>query len=331
MALAILGVHLNGASSFPALNLPPVFHGSDYQVEEAFPSLPDLFCTTIASPPGETNRLFLTTQDGLIYVVTNLAAPSLSVFMDLRKGLYSEFEAGLLGLAFHPDFARNGHFFVFYTPAMPADSGYVCLDRLSRFTMDPGNPNHASVESEVRLFSQPDRHGFHNGGDLHFGQDGYLYVGVGDEGGAYGEFGNAQKIDGGLFSGILRLDVDRRPGSLDPNPGVAVHPGAYAIPPDNPFVGMTHYRVGGNPVFDAEPATPRLRTEFYAIGFRNPWRFSFDRVTGALWANDVGQNRRDEVNLVVPGGNYGWNVLEGSLLANPAYTRDGFTDPVFEY
>jgi glucose/arabinose dehydrogenase len=175
------------------------------------------------------------------------------------------------------------------------------------------------------LIAQPDRADNHNGGELAFGPDGFLYLSLGDEGKAEDFFDNGQRIDRDFFSGILRLDVDRRPDSVAPNPHPAVRAGAYAVPRDNPFIGATS--------FDGQPVDPaRVRTEFWAVGLRNPWRMSFDPATGALWCGDVGQERWEEVNLIKRGGNYGWHLREGNVAFHgdvPAGAH--FDGPVWTY
>jgi hypothetical protein len=195
---------------------------------------------------------------------------------------------------------------------------------LSRFETSPANPHLALTNSEVVLINQRDEASNHNGGDLHFGPEGYLYVALGDEGGANDNWNNSQRIDKDFFAGLLRLDVDKRPGSLPPN----AHPASttnYAVPPDNPFVGATSFN--GSPV---NPAN--VRTEFWAVGLRNPWRFSFDRVTGWLYCGDVGQGAWEEINVITRGGNYGWAYREGAH-AGPKAPPAGFTsiDPILEY
>src|SRR5262249_29174701 len=147
-----------------------------------------------------------------------------------------------------------------------------------------------------------------------FGPDGYLYMSVGDEGGGNDAQNNSQRIDKDVYSGILRLDVDQRPDSLSPNPHPAIHAGTYKIPPDNPFVGATS--------FNGLPVDPTLvRTEFWAVGMRHPWRMSFDNVTGLVYSGDVGQDSYEELNIIRKGGNYGWAYREGNhpaLKANLA-------------
>lgn len=282
----------------------------------AFPTLPSFSTPVcIASPPGETNRLFIVEQAGVIVVITNLASPTRTTFMDAssRVGTLVGPEAGMLGLAFHPGFATNGYFYVFYTGTI----NFVLKDVLSRFQTSALNPNQGDINSELRLIMQPDRAANHNGGDLHFGPDGYLYIAVGDEGLEYNALTNAQYIDRNLFSGILRIDVDKRANSLTPNPSptLAVTTN-YAIPSDNPFVGVTNFDgliVNSN----------QVRTEFWAVGLRNPWRFSFDPITGNIYCGDVGQDQFEEVDIITPGGNYGWSAYEGTKSPPSGVSTNG--------
>ncbi|MCC7377205.1 MAG: PQQ-dependent sugar dehydrogenase [Verrucomicrobiales bacterium] len=281
---------------------PPV---KGYAVEPAFGDLRFTDPAAMVAPPGETNRLFVVEQRGRIAVITNLAAPNRTLFLDIASrvaGGTPTDERGMLGLAFHPGYATNRQFFVFYsTLGTPSQ-------RVSRFEALAGDPNRAATNSEVILINQEDQAGNHNGGDLHFGNDGYLYVSLGDEGNQNDALNNSQRINKDFFSGILRLDVDRRPGNLAPNPHASVRPGTYLVPADNPWVGATSF----NGV-SVDPAT--VRTEFWAVGLRNPWRMSFDPATGDLWVGDVGGDSREEINWVTRGGNYGWAYREG--------TRDG--------
>jgi glucose/arabinose dehydrogenase len=305
------------------LPLSPVNQG--YAVEDAFPELPSLYAVGIHVPPGETNRLFFCGKAGVVTVVSNLAQPTATQFLDLSAKTYTVTESGLLGLAFHPGWRTNRQFFIYYSTLAEWDGTNALQQRLSRFLIDPKNPSRALPDSEIPLFSQLDPDPTHQAGDLEFGPDGYLYVSVGDGGGAWDTFGNSQKIDGGFFSGILRLDVDGRPGNLAPNPHSGMAMDRYWIPRDNPYVGATNFL--GSPVI-----TNRVRTEFWAVGLRNPFRMSFNPKTGALFANDTGQNRREEIDFILPGNNYGWVFFEGSLtwpFGIPAGTE--FTGPIFEY
>lgn len=281
-----------------------------FRWEDAFGDLQFENPVAIAIPPGETNRLFVVERTGLIKVITNLAQPMASVFLDIRTNLHAQYlEAGVLGLAFHPGYATNRQFFVFRTTLEPARDGVTRIhDVLARFETFPDDPFRADPASEARLIVQEDALDTHNGGDLHFGPDGYLYVSLGDEHPpAWQNDGNLQPLTV-FFGAILRIDVDQRPGNLPPNPHPGV-PGGYSIPADNPFIGLT--RFAGRPV---DPST--VRTEFYAIGFRNPWRISFDEQTGRLLVGDVGESSVEELDLIRPGGNYGWPYREGNTNAS---------------
>ncbi len=287
---------------------PPTY---GYTTENAFGNLSFTSPVAIVSPPDETNRLFIVEQGGRIAVITNLAAPTRTVFLDISSRVQYRIgeEEGLLGLAFHPDYSINRYFYVFYTTPSTR------YNRVARFEVDPGNPNRALANSEQILINQFDEAPNHNGGDLQFGRDGYLYVSLGDEGGGGDTYQNGQRIDKDFFSGILRIDVDKRPSSILPNPHPANTNNAqatfnYAIPADNPFVGATSFN--GRPVESA-----KVRTEFWAVGLRNPWRMSFDPVTGFLYCGDVGQSSREEVDVIIKGGNYGWADSEGSYRPSP--------------
>lgn len=318
-------VFLNGASlereannSFSLPIEPPSY---SYQMVPAFGNLTFSSPVALASPPGETNRLFVVELTGRIQVIPDLSQPSKEVFLDLSDITRVEGESGVLGLAFHPNYDQNGYFFVFYC----AKAGPSNLhNRLSRFQVDPNNPNRALRASEAILFSQEDHASNHNAGDIHFGPDGYLYVALGDEGGGNDNYNNSQLIDKDFFAGILRLDVDENPENLLPNPHPAVH-GNYRVPADNPFVGATQFNnLTVNP--------DQVHTEFWAVGLRNPWRMTFDPVTGKLVVGDVGQGAREEINVITKGGNYGWAFREGTI-AGPKERPRGVTaiDPVFEY
>ncbi|MCA1962686.1 MAG: PQQ-dependent sugar dehydrogenase, partial [Prosthecobacter sp.] len=257
--------------------------------------------------PGDSSRLFVVERGGRVQVVTQLGGtPVKSTFLDLATvqgvtGFTAGGECGLLGLAFHPRHLENGEFFIFYSFTAPG-----LRQRVARMRVLPGQPNLADPASLTPLITQPDQAANHNGGTLAFGPDGYLYISVGDEGGANDGYNNARFINKDFFSAILRVDVDQRPGSLPPNPHPAVHPGTYSIPPDNPFIGATTWH--GEAI---QPST--VRTEIWATGLRNPFRFSFDAPTGRLFCGDVGQLAREEVHLIRRGDDCGWSWREGSL------------------
>lgn len=332
LGAALQTLHASPLTRVPntTLRVPSTPPSLGYRLTNAFGNLAVADPVAIKAPPGETNRLFIVEQDGRISVITNLMAPNRTVFLDITgrvSGGVPTDERGLLGLAFHPGYATNGFFYVFYTgnATTPTPGGNNSLhDILSRFQVLAGNPNAANPNSELRLLLQNDEAGNHNAGDIHFGPDGYLYVAVGDEGGGNDTYNNSQTITKDFFAGILRIDVDKRPGNLPPNS----HPAAttnYAVPADNPFVGATS--------FNGVTVNPQaVRTEFWAVGLRNPWRFSFDPATGLLYCADVGQNVWEEINIITRGGNYGWAYREGRH-SGPKTAPGGFTsiNPIFEY
>jgi len=259
--------------------------------------------TFVTGAGDGSGRLFVVEKRGTIQVVRD-GQVAAQPFLDIRSHITdSGNEQGLLGLAFHPRFAENGRFFVFYTAA----SGGA--NTLAEYRVSASDPNRADPATGRVLLAIPDQYSNHNGGMLAFGPGGYLYIALGDGGGAGDPLRSAQDLRNPLGS-ILRIDVDV-PGSA----GLA-----YGIPPDNPFV-----------------ARADARGEIWAYGLRNPWRFSFDRETGDLWIADVGQNEREEVNFAAagsPGGvNYGWSIMEGTRCYRPANgcDRSGLTLPVFEY
>jgi glucose/arabinose dehydrogenase len=296
-----------------------------YQPTNAFPGLIFSNPVCIASPPGETNRLFIVEKHGRIIVITNLMDPTRSIFMDISSRVSVDNssesadvsgEEGLLGMAFHPGYMTNGYFYVYYTgQATNGTSGLH--DILSRFQISSSNTNQGNPNSETQLIVQYDRADNHNSGDVHFGPDGYLYLSLGDEGNEYNYYTNAQHIDLNLFSGIIRIDADKKPGSLNPNPSSeSAATTNYAVPPDNPFIGATS--------FDNLPVNPsQVRTEFWAVGLRNPWRFSFDPATGILYCGDVGQDQYEEIDVITKGGNYGWATYEGSNSPPSGVTTNG--------
>lgn len=273
----------------------------EYGVEVAFPSLSFNQPVGIHHAGDGTDRLFVIEQRGVIHVFENSRdVDTASVFLDISDRVNSRGnEEGLLGLAFHPDFSSNNHFYLYYSASNPRRSV------IARYAATRGSPNQADRESEQILLEIPQPYSNHNGGQLAFGPDGYLYVAVGDGGAAGDPQGNAQDLSG-LLGSILRIDVNAASEGLH-----------YGIPRDNPFVNNAQ----GN------------REEIYAYGLRNPWRFSFDPVTGWLWAGDVGQNRLEEIDIIEAGKNYGWNIMEGDLCYSPPENcnRTGLEPPVWVY
>ena len=244
-----------------------------------------------------SDRIFIVEKGGRIKVMANQDDALASVFLDLSAVVNTISEGGLLGLAFHPDHRTNGLLYVYYTHG----------DLISRVAEFRVSSNAAVVDagSERVLWEVPQPASNHNGGQVTFGPDGMLYIGLGDGGAANDRFNNGQAPTTWLAA-ILRIDVDERSDDL-----------AYGIPPDNPFVGNDD----------------DWREEIWAYGLRNPWRFSFDRANGQLWAGDVGQGRLEEIDLIEKGGNYGWSIMEGFSCFSPSTGCDqtGLRLPVVDY
>lgn len=258
---------------------------------------------TLTHAGDNSNRIFAGTQRGAIYVFPNdRQVKQARFFLDLRSKVADwkkNNEEGFLGLAFHPDYATNGYFYVYYTSASETRTSIV-----SRFQVSDNSPNKADPESESIVMKIPQPFSNHNGGSIAFGKDGYLYIGLGDGGGRNDPLRNGQNLST-LMGSILRIDINRQEDGK-----------GYAVPSDNPFVG----REGARP-------------EIYAYGFRNVWRMTVDRETGDLWAADVGQDFWEEINVVQAGGNYGWSVREASFpFNNIALAKDQqVIEPVWEY
>lgn len=298
----------------------------------------------VASPPGVTNRLFVLERGTGIQIV-NLDTLTKSTFMPLAA--YTASECGLLSVAFHPNYNQNGYFYVFYSLRI----SNLTYQRVARFqaTGSPGNYHAATTalpSTEAPLITQRDQQNNHNGGDMAFGADGYLYISTGDEGAQFDGSDNARRIAKDFLGHILRIDVDSKPGSLPPNPhdesststpgDSAITPGTYAIPPDNPFVSLASG--SGDATYNGYTfPKSRIRTEIYSDGYRNPWRMSFDPVTGRLFVADVGQDAYEEVNIVTNGFKGGWSWREGKNPVTPAVAPSspplGWTsdDPIYEY
>jgi glucose/arabinose dehydrogenase len=276
-------------------------------------------------PNDGSNRKFIVDQTGKILILDANNLLLVTPFLDVSSKLFpivSGDERGLLGLAFHPNYAKNGRFFIKYNgPLGPADDpNFNCQLRISEFNVSVSDPNVADPTSERILLTVLKPQSNHNGGNIAFGPDGFLYIGFGDGGAANDVgFGHTPTIGNGqdkttLLGKILRIDVDN--GT------------PYGIPADNPFVNQT-------------PNRP----EIWAYGFRNPYVFSFDAGgTHQLFVGDVGQNLFEEVDIVTRGGDYGWNIREGFHCFDPANPTippatcsnagpDGtpLTDPILEY
>ena len=247
-----------------------------------------------------TNRVFIVSQPGTIYVTpTTASVPSGKIFLDISGRVLDGGEQGLLGLAFHPQYSTNGYFFVNYTAESPRRT------IVSRFRVSMTNPDSADASTELRIIEFDQPYANHNGGQVTFGPDGFLYIATGD-GGSGGDPQNNAQNKRALLGKILRIDVNATSGGRN-----------YAIPSTNPF-----YQ---NDSLYSE--------EIYAYGLRNPWRISFDSMTGRLWAADVGQDVWEEVDIIELGMNYGWRITEGMHCYSPSSncSLSGLTLPVWEY
>ena len=263
-----------------------------------------VWMTEVADGSG---RLLIVEQKGTVLIVpkgSDGANPKPFLDITRRRPLHSplENEEGLLGLALHPQFRANGLFYVHYIQQSPKRSV------ISEFKF---SGSETALESERILLEVPHPFWNHKGGQVDFGPDGYLYITLGDGGAANDPYNHGQNT-ASLLGKILRIDVNSR-AAVEADKAKKTLP--YGIPADNPLVDQPY----------------GVRPEIYALGLRNVWRFSWDRETGALWAGDVGQDKWEEINLIVRGGNYGWCYRESFHPFKPAPEGAGFLDPVLEY
>ena len=311
LTLALFWLGLNAL----ALDLPPV------TLQPVFPKLAGERPVWMSEAPDGSGRMFIVYQPGKILVVRKGSdGADAREFLNLEDRQPNfENEDGLLGLAFHPGFATNGLFYIYYNQKNPADQhsqplNFPFRSVVSEFKVSATNADLADVKSERIIFEVQQPFSNHKGGELVFGPEGFLYLGLGD-GGAGGDPSGSGQNTSSLLGKILRIDVDSRGVS---KVGWHTENLQYGIPRDNPFV--------------REPdAGFYARKEIFAYGLRNPWRFSFDRQTGALWAGDVGQDLWEEVDLIVSGGNYGWSVREGAHHFKPGPEGARYLEPVMEY
>ncbi|MBK9636354.1 MAG: PQQ-dependent sugar dehydrogenase [Bacteroidetes bacterium] len=257
------------------------------------------------SPTDATDRLFVMEQGGKVKIIQNgikIEKPFINISSQLDGLNIAYSEKGLLGMAFHPDYKKNGLFYLYYS-AKTQLRGMDHESRISEFKVS-ANPNLADDKSERVLLTIPQPESNHNGGQMVFGADGFLYIGLGDGGGGgdqHGVSGNGQNLNT-LLGKIIRIDVNTSKG--------------YKIPSDNPFA-----------------KSETIQPEIWASGLRNPWRFSFDRATQKLFCADVGQNKYEEVNIIEKGKNYGWRLMEGNHCFDPPEGCDTkkYAAPIAEY
>jgi glucose/arabinose dehydrogenase len=278
--MKLVNLILAGALLFPAAGR---LHAQQAKLQLVTDRVQSPVC--MATPADGSHRLFIVQKEGRVWVVQNgklQDEPFIDVSADMVKVNPAYDERGLLGMAFHPDFKTNGKFYLYFSaPVANARRGLNHKSVVAEYRVNKPSDNTAgtSTKKVVLEFDQPESN--HNGGDIIFGRDGYLYISAGDGGGGgdkHGPEGNGQNL-GTLLGKILRIDINKAP---------------YAVPKDNPFTG----RDGARP-------------EIWAYGLRNPWRISFDKANGRLFAGDVGQNKYEEVDIITKGGNYGWRIMEG--------------------
>ena len=299
------------AQPLPKIELRPVF-----------PNLKIDRPMWMSEAPDGSGRMFIVYQDGKIMIVKRESdGGDAKEFLNIEdRHPHFDNEDGLMSIAFHPGFKTNGLFYVYYNQKNPADQhtqpqNYPFRSVISEFKVSAADPDQADMSSERILFEVPQPFSNHKGGELAFGPDGYLYLGLGDGGAGDDPFGSGQNT-ATLLAKMLRIDVNTR---TTLGKGIRARQLQYGIPSDNPFV--------------SEPDMNGLgaRKEIFAYGLRNPWRYSFDRATGDLWVGDVGQDLWEEVDLVTTGGNYGWSVREGAHHFKPGPPGAQYVEPVMEY
>lgn len=269
---------------------------SNVELVPAYPALTFNAPIFLTAVPG-TQQLAVMEQEGRVKVFDDKPdTHAARTVLDVTDRVLSGGEQGLLGLAFDPAFSSNRYVYLNYSKDQPRRNVITRLEW-------PANSEQIDPNTEVLLFEYNQPYSNHNGGSIEFGPDGYLYIGVGDGGAGGDPHGHGQDLTT-LLGNILRIDVHPADGAR------------YGIPESNPFA-----------------ASDCCRPEIYSFGWRNPYRISFDRKTGELWAADVGQNRREEINIVRAGGNYGWNGYEASLIFDAAQANKAgnVIAPVFEY
>ncbi len=276
----------------------------------------------MSEAPDGSGRLFFVGQAGKILVVKKGSdGGDAREFLNIEsRQPFFENEDGLLSVAFHPGFKTNGLFYIYYTQKNAGDQNQKPLNFpfrsvVSEFKVSAADPDKADMGSERIVLEVPQPFWNHKGGELAFGPDGYLYLGLGDGGAGGDPFGSGQS-NTTLLAKMLRIDVNSR---ATVGWGDNKHELPYGIPRDNPFVKAS------------DTGNHEIRKEIFAYGLRNPWRFSFDRANGTLWVGDVGQDLWEEIDLVAKGDDCGWSVREGAHDYKPGPAGAKYNEPVMEY
>jgi quinoprotein glucose dehydrogenase len=309
--LAVFAISAN-AQPLPKIELKP-----------AFPALKVSRPIWISEAPDGSGRLFIVEQQGRIVIIKKGSdgADAREFFNIVDRQPYNgSNEEGLMSIAFHPGFKTNGLFYVYYNQQNNPEQhsqplNFLRRSVISEFKVSATNPDQADLSSERILLQVPQPFGNHKGGEVAFGPDGYLYIGLGDGGSGGDPLGSGQS-SATLLAKMLRIDVNTR---ATVGSGLRTRELAYGFPKDNPFIKEPDRNGAG------------ARKEIFAYGFRNPWRYSWDSKTGDLWVGDVGQDEWEEIDLATNGGNYGWSVREGIHHFKPGPGGAKYDEPVIEY
>jgi glucose/arabinose dehydrogenase len=291
------------------------------ELKQVFPNLKIDRLVWMSEAPDGTGRFFAVGQAGKILVFKKDSdGGDAKEFLNIEdRHPYFQNEDGLMSIAFHPGFKTNGLFYIYYNQENPANQNlkpqnYPFRSVVSEFKVSATDPDKADMASERVILEVQQPFWNHKGGELCFGPDGYLYLGLGDGGLGGDPFGSGQSTST-LLAKMLRIDVNTR---ATVGRDAQQHQLQYGFPPDNPFMNEPDNQSGA-------------RKEIFAYGLRNPWRYSFDRQTGDLWVGDVGQDLWEEIDLVTNGGNYGWSVREGAHYYKPGPDGAQYIEPVMEY
>lgn len=304
IAIILLTIIIGSVIALLIFNIPsnsskPISENKSFNISivNAFPHLHFNNPVDLQIDNANQSLIYVVEQEGIIKSFINSpVTSSAQIVLNLTSKVLFGGEQGLLGLAFHPNFASNGLLYIDYT-AQPNGQTIIAQFKYQNSVIDPNS------EKIIIEISQPFTN--HNAGQIMFGLDGYLYITLGDGGSGGDPQGNGQNLKT-LLGSILRIDVDYAGNNLK-----------YVIPTDNPFFNNSQ----------------GYRQEIYAFGLRNPWRLSQDPVTGTIWVGDVGQNSREEIDIIIKGKNYGWNIMEGFTCYNPFSNcnKSGLQEPVIDY